>query len=243
MTTKFRESFPDKVSVLAVIHADTLEQTISNVKIAVENNLSGVFLINHRINWMELVEIFGKTREEFEKIWMGINLLGHNLYGTINEVGLMQMRGCRVDGIWVDNPEIKGINPGYDNQDIIKKRINYLGWKGLYFGGVAFKYQPEVENLELACAQGQKYLDVTTTSGPGTGEAVNIEKLKKIREFSGDHPIAVASGTNDKNIIDSSEFADIFLVSTHLNKQGDFLNLDPEKVKRMKGVVEKLNGR
>jgi len=243
MTTKFRESFPDKISVLAVIHADTLEQTISNVKIAVENNLSWVFLINHKISWMDLIDIFEKTRREFEKTWMWINLLRHNLYGTINEVGLMEMKWCRVDWIWVDNPEIKWINPGYDNQDKIKKGIDFLWWKWLYFWWVAFKYQAPVENLEFACVQWRKYLDVTTTSWPGTWEAVDIEKLRKIREFSGDHPIAVASGTNDKNIIDSSEFADIFLVSTHLNKQWDFLNLDPEKVKRMNGVVEKLNGR
>ena len=243
MTTKFRESFPDKVSVLAVIHADTLEQTITNVKIAVENNLHWVFLINHKISWIELVDIFEKTRLKFEKTWMGINLLRHNLYWTFNEVWLMEMKWCRVDWIWVDNPEIKWINPGFNSQDKIKKGIDFLWWKGLYFWWVAFKYQPPVENLEVACREWRKYLDATTTSGPGTWEAMDLEKLKKIREFSGDHPVWIASGVDVDNIAEFSEFADIFLVASSLNKKWDFLNLDPEKVKRMSGVVGELNGR
>lgn len=243
MTTKFRESFPDKVSVLAVIHADTLEQTIANVKIAVENNLHWVFLINHNIPWFDLVGIFEKTRKEFEKVWMGINLLGHNLHGTINEVWFMEMKWCKVNWIWVDNPEIKWINPGFNSQDRIQENIKKIWWEWILFWWVAFKYQPPVENLKIACEQWKKYLDVITTSWPGTWEAVDIEKLRKIREFSGNHPVWIASGTDSENIAEFSQFADIFLVASSLNKYWDFLNLDPEKVKEMSRVVGKLNGK
>lgn len=243
MTTKFRESFPDKVSVLAVIHADTLEQTITNVKIAVENNLHWVFLINHHISWVSLEDIFIKTRKEFEKVWMGINFLGCHLDSVFMETWVLEMEWCRVDWIWTDNPQIKWINPWFNNQDRIQKYINDIWWKGLYFWWVAFKYQPPVENLETACEQWKKYLDVITTSGPGTWEAVDIEKLRKIREFSGNHPVWIASGTDSENIAEFSQFADIFLVASSLNKYWDFLNLDPEKVKEMSKVVGELNGR
>jgi hypothetical protein len=53
----------------------------------------------------------------------------------------------------------------------------------LYFGGLDFKHQKRLFNAEypFAVQQARKYLDVITTSGPGTGMSADPEKVKKIK--------------------------------------------------------------
>ncbi len=98
------------------------------------------------------------------------------------------------------------------------------GWDGLYFGGVAFKYQRPVEDLTSAARIAARYMDVVTTSGPGTGIAAARDKIVAMKEAVGDLPLA----------------ADCFLVATGISRS--FTELDLEKVNRLLGRVRAFSG-
>lgn len=241
MSNRFREKFDNKATVFAVVHSDSIEQTIRNVSIAVDSWLDWVFLINHEITWDRLLRIFRITRQRFENIWMWINLLEYNIDSTFNKVWLMEAAWYRVDWIWTDNPEINWINPWYDNQDKLKEKRNILWWNGLYFWWVAFKYQKQPEDISVACQKWQEYLDVITTSWSWTWKAADMEKIKKMRELSSDFPMALASWVDESNIWPFSEYTQAFLVASSICKKWDFLNFDPEKVKNLARAKEKIN--
>ncbi len=144
---------------------------------------------------------------------------------------------ANVDGLWVDDAYIYE-ELGYKNQGYAKDILDTIyntGWKGLYFGGVAFKYKKEVRDLvkttEIAC----KYMDVITTSGIGTGIAPEVKKIKVMSEIvhKNHKKLAIASGISSKNI-NSYKMADIFMASTWISR--DFTHLNPQLVRKLKGT-------
>jgi len=244
---KVKSVFPDKISVIWVVHSENLEQTIDNVKIAVENWLHWVFLINHGMPWEELMRIFKATREKFRDIWMWINLLDRDVTATMDAVWQLEASWSKVDWVWVDNPEINWVNPWYDNQDRIELLIEDIWWNWLYFWWVAFKYMEQPRDLWVACREWQKYLDVITTSWPGTWKSADIGKVKTIRELSDNHPIWLASWVDDSNLWEFAQFIDVAIVASSLIKKWeDWRNIrpeyfDPEKVKKLSEVAKEIN--
>lgn len=122
----------------------------------------------------------------------------------------------------------------------VAEKINSLRrrseWQGLYFGGVAFKYQRPVLELEMAAMLAASYMDVITTSGPGTGLAAEVEKIRRMRAAIEDKPLAIASGITPENVKDYLGIADCFLVATGISR--DFVTLDPEKLKHLMASVK-----
>ena len=114
-------------------------------------------------------------------------------------------------------------------------------WEGLYFGGVAFKYQREVppEKLGDAAKLASKYMDVVTTSGPGTGRAAAVEKIATMKKALGDFPLAIASGITPDNAADFLPHADCFLVATGISSQFD--ELDRDMLRALMEVVRAYN--
>ena len=102
------------------------------------------------------------------------------------------------------------------------------GWRGLYFGGVAFKKQRPVDpTLHAHSAHiARPFMDVVTTSGAATGQATDVTKIKNFRRGLGSAPMAIASGITPDNAAD----VDCFLVATGINAPGDFYNIDPARL-------------
>lgn len=244
---RFNTVFPRKNTVLWVVHCLDIEQTTRNVKIAIENWLHWVFLINHWDIWpIEFIHIIKKTRENFQKIWMWVNFLGWEMLETVATVWILEWVWTRIDWIWTDNPEIKWINKGLDNWDKIDTAMVDIWWDGLYFWWLEFKWQNTAPNLELACNQWMKYLDIITTSWPWTGMPADPEKIKKIRSLSWNHPLWLASWVDVENISGYSDYTDVYLVASSLsatlwNWKSDFHNFDPIKVRELGDIVEWLN--
>ena len=69
----------------------------------------------------------------------------------------------------------------------------------MYFGGVAFKYQRHVEDLDTACRIAARYMDVVTTSGPGTGRGRHQQNLADEMVLD-NKPLAIASGITPENV-------------------------------------------
>lgn len=221
----FKEVFSKSPVILPVIHVESMEQTLRNAEIAREAGCDGVFLINHSINYNNLLKIHQTLSSVFRDWWIGVNCLDLH----------PQEIFCRiekdVDGIWVDNAMIDERCQDQPAADMIKEKQLQTGWRGLYFGGVAFKYQRHVESLAQAARLATKYMDVVTTSGPGTGQAALLEKIFVMKKALEDFPLAIASGITPDNVHNYDNVADCFLVATGISK--NFTELDPALVKAL----------
>lgn len=194
-------------------------QALSNAAIAREAHCDGIFLINHEVSAETLLEIHSRAVAELPDWWIGVNCLGYSL------VEVFQTISDEVQGVWVDNAGIDERTPDQTEAEEILSERQRHGWRGLYFGGVAFKYQRPVEDLERAASVAAKYMDVVTTSGPGTGKAATQDKIRAMKRELSDTPLAIASGVTPENVVDYLDFADAFLVATGISRS--WSHLDP----------------
>jgi hypothetical protein len=140
-----------------------------------------------------------------------------------------------IDGLWTDNAFI---DEKTDNQFMAEEILTAQkssGWHGLYFGGVAFKYQRHVDDAGKAAQIAANYMDVVTTSGKGTGISADIEKIKIMKKAVGDFPLAIASGITLYNIEEYLDFADCFLVASYITSNKEYLL--PKIVKAMSDKI------
>ncbi len=220
--SSFREAFANRHVILPVIHVDSAAQALRNANIASEAGCDGVFLINHGMSHEQLLEIHGLVSGELPGWWIGVNCLDlapEEVFGKI---------GRSVAGVWVDNAKIdERVEQQPDAENILRARTE-AGWHGLYFGGVAFKYQREVGDLKQAARVAARHMDVVTTSGPGTGQAAFREKISTMKQAIADSPLAIPSGITPENVHDYLDVADCFLVATGISTE--FTELDPARV-------------
>ncbi len=220
---------------LPVVHVLNLEQTMRQLKIAFSSNADGVFLIGHGIRYYELFDIYSHVREVYPRKWIGLNCLDLQPL----EIYLRIPEG--VNGVWVDNAyineELDISEQQYPLQ--VKNLINKTKWKGLYFGGVAFKYQKRVNDIIMATKIACQYMDVVTTSGIGTGLAAEPEKIKIMSSIvkKYDKKLGIASGITFNNVEDYKS-VNYFLVATGISK--DFHTFNPLLVKKLSDKINKL---
>lgn len=227
----YRETFPKKNTLLTVIHVMNSQQAIQNARISYENGADGIFLINHNVTHKVLIDIFYEVKHNFPYLWMGINCidLGTRALGVIP-------KSCK--GLWVDNA---GINELHENPTALAEQFvqdrKASCWEGIYFGGVAFKYQTHVDDIEKVAQLAIPYVDVITTSGEASGIVADVSKILKMRQVIGDHPLAMASGVTVDNVSKYTGLVDCFLVATGISDSHTELN--PSKVNRLATILNK----
>lgn len=231
MASRYRDVFPQRHVVLPVIHVASEAQAIRNAEIAWSAGCDGIFLINHGIGHGELLAIHAAVAARGPGRWIGVNCL------DLDPGSAFAALNGRVDGLWVDNARIDERTTDQPAADAIDRARRSSGWGGLYFGGVAFKYQRQVDDLGTAARSARPYLDVVTTSGPGTGQAANHQKIADLKAALGDFPLAIASGITPENVASYLPIADCFLVATGISR--DFDELDPVRVR---ALVEAVRG-
>jgi hypothetical protein len=190
-------------AVLPVIHVESLDQAIRNINTCISAGADGCFLINHVISREELITIAKECRRLFPDYWLGINDLSVRAVDDLGDLLFL-------DGLWTDQ--------AFNLFDSFK-------YDGLYFGGVAFKYQPIEKDLKGACEAAITSMNVVTTSGPSTGFAPEIKKIREMREYLGSHILAIASGLDFVNVVDYIYDADIFMLSSSICKNDENIDL------------------
>lgn len=218
---RFRLAFNRRHVVLPVIHATDCGQALRNTRIAREAGADGVFLINHDMSCMALVEVYREVVAAFPAWWIGLNCL------DLDPTEVFAAVPPATAGLWVDNGQIQEEQSSQPLADRVRAAQQTAGWQGLYFGGVAFKYQRPVSDLTRAAQIAARYMDVVTTSGVGTGYAAAAEKIRTMRAALDDHPLAIASGITPKNVYEYLPYADCFLVATGI--ASSFEELDATK--------------
>lgn len=223
----YNKIFPNKHTVLPVIHASSLEQVNYNAQISKDAGADGVFIINHSIRVDQLWSFAKHIAKLYPDWFIGVNCLGQDPLRTLSTITK------NISGIWVDNAEIdeNQINQEFAGNLWYYRQETRQDWPGLYFGGVAFKYQKEVTDYALAARIATSYMDVVTTSGPATGSAASIDKIKTMKQAIGNFPLAIASGITPDNICNYLPYADCFLVATGISK--NFEELDSSKIKQL----------
>lgn len=231
---RYREVFPGRHTVLPVVHVDSLDQALGNTQIAREAGADGVFLINHGMTDEALLDIHKEVADAHPGWWVGVNCLG------LSPEQVFAAVSPKVGGVWVDDAEIEERREDQPYADRVSAVRGAAALGCLYFGGIAFKYQRHVEDLEAACRVATRYMDVVTTSGPGTGHAADVEKIRRMKAALSGTPLAIASGITPDNVADYLPHADSFLVATGISRS--FTELDPALVRSLVGQVRAFAG-
>ena len=100
--------------------------------------LTGVFLINHGMSSSELLSIHRGVVAEHGGWWVGVNCL------DLSPLEVFHSIDDTVAGVWVDNAMIDENAEAQPEAERVLDARKRIGWSGLYFGGVAFKYQRPV---------------------------------------------------------------------------------------------------
>jgi predicted TIM-barrel enzyme len=231
---KFNTSGP---VVLPVIHVLDADQSRRNIEVAQDGGCPGVFLINHDFEKEKLVPIIRDMRKAFPDYWLGVNFLAVTGKYAFPVLGELQAEGCQVDGYWADDARIDERRTEDDQPEAyeIAKIRQDSGWNGLYIGGTAFKKQREVDPSQYAKSAriATNYLDVVVTSGIATGHAADVGKIEIFRKHCGETALGLASGITPENAAQYADPVDLFMVATGINHEGDFYNIDPDRLKQL----------
>jgi hypothetical protein len=224
-------------AVMPVIHSVTKKQTIRNIHRCIDAGADSVWLINMTYNAEPIHGFYGKLRKIFPDLWIGINPLSIYPFTILEALG---PDSDSLSGIWVDNAEINEFET-LENQVEAKfnqNKLKELGFRGQYYGGVAFKYQAPVYDLETVTKLSISFMDFITTSGSGTGEPPEIQKIIDMHEYiGGAKPLAIASGITPDNVFDYLPYVERFLVATGISNS--FEELDPVKMRNLIEIVKK----
>jgi uncharacterized protein len=232
---RIKEVFGADRVVLPVVHPVGLAEALASVEVAQDAGAKGVFVINQGMNDHDTLGLVGEIERRHPTLWVGINLLGHMPAEALGTA--LEARG-RVDGIWSDNAFVdeRATEQPEAAEFVAARRAR--GWTGLYFGGVAFKYQRDVapDALGRATVFAASCMDVVCTSGPATGKAAHVDKLVAMRHAVGPGTaIALASGVTAENVGAFLPYVDAFLVGTGIEAR--FGVLDRSKLTALLAAV------
>lgn len=229
--SRFADVFPGEGRrvLLPVIHYLGHGPAMQSIGASVRAGADGVFLINQGTfqgdEGIALERLRDEARREHPNLWVGVNLLG-----TAPEA----WEGY--DGTWADNayPHGAAERPAYlDGMERWRQVQSRPGY--LYLGGVAFKYQPRVPQIELSALtmKASRELDVIVTSGERTGSPPTREKIRTMRESAelmaspgGATPIGIASGIAADNVRAFLDDARVFLVASSIETRFGVIDYD-----------------
>jgi hypothetical protein len=194
-----------QTEIIPVIHMETDEQIKANVEICISCGIKKVFLINHHHYSGDIIQKALELKITYPNFWVGVNLLDRSAPASYS----MELEG--IDGLWCD-------------ETILPVEVKHRRkFKGMLFGGLAFKYQPQPSDLEFACLEASVATDVACTSGNGTGQEASLKKIKEIRKHLKNHPMAIASGVNSNNVVNYKGIANYLLVATSITGSNEMI--------------------
>jgi predicted TIM-barrel enzyme len=232
---RIEEVFGTAPVLLPVVHPVGRREALEAVRVANSLGLRGVFLIDQIMHERDVLALVREVHDLYPDLWVGVNLLRRSPAGAL--MAVLGDRGV-VDGLWSDNAEIDEYGTGHSAAEEFVTTRRRGHWGGLYFGGVAFKYQRPVALADLgrAASYARAYMDVVCTSGAGTGVAADVEKVRSLRSGLGEHALALASGVTVQNVGDYLPYVQAFLVGTGI--EASLGVLDPKKIECLLRAME-----
>ncbi len=232
--------------VVPVIHVLDVAQTSHNIDIALDAGVPRVLLINHDFPVEQFLPIVRETRKRYPDLWIGLNFLAVTGEHAFPVLGELEKEGCRIDAYWADDACIDEHATVQDQTQAnrIQEVRENSGWQGFYLGGTCFKKQREVspQHYGVSAELATHFMDAVCTSGVATGIEADTGKIEIFRERIGEHVLALASGITPEN---AAVYADVdcFMVATGINLDGDFYNIDKQKLARLLTITQDTLGR
>lgn len=212
------------MKVYPVIHVRTVEQVRSQVANLVRHPVDGVFLIDHDADDRRLADCVAAVRDQHPDLFLGANVIRRDLPRALAVLRDALGDVNALDALWCDDAGCNragSVHPETVAETraavtAIARERDRSGWRGVYFGGIAFKYQVHVpyEHLPAVAALAREFVDVPTTSGPATGHPADLDRLGALRVGLGPHPLALASGVTPDNVGDYVGIVEHVLVAT-----------------------------
>ncbi len=215
---RFNKAFPRGKAFIPVIHIQTDEQALENASIAFGEGADGIALIDHNRRRVEfLLDIYRSIQEKYPAKPILLNFLT-----TRDHAGaVLHLTPHSVTGVWMDDGGFRedAADPVRSARELHGRRATEKRlYQGLLFGGVAFKYQRPVSDPARAAKLMMPYIDVITTSGPETGHPPSLEKIRAIRQETGSHPLANASGFTLANVEPYIPYLNVGLIATAITE-------------------------
>jgi hypothetical protein len=226
--------------VYPVIQVRNGQQALDQAAIAFDHGVAGVFLIDHDGDVSRLAACIGAVRDAYPTGFLGANVIKTPPAEALKSLFLASGGIPPIDALWTDDAGLRAGSLDHPAVDELALACADLGWTGLHFGGVAFKYQGFVPDDDLPALGrlAQQHCHVPTTSGPGTGQAISLQRLRLLREGLGDHPLALASGVTTENLPQLAPFITHVLVSTSIS--GD-AGICPRRLSALLAVADRTH--
>jgi phosphoribosylanthranilate isomerase len=216
------------IEVWPVIHHIHIDSSVKDAEIAYNNGATGVFLISMIGKDSELRRVGLKIKKQFPKLLVGINYL--SMY---NHHAIKANVADGFDATWVDFADITG----NEIKSTAINIANFLRSKESnchkYFAGIAFKYQGEEPNPDQAAINAEFLNFIPTTSGPGTGKAASIDKIKLMSKNL--CKLAIASGITPENVEEYAPYISHVLVNTGIANSDQSIN--ENKLKKLMEAI------
>lgn len=211
--------------VWPVIHVQSQAQVLANAAIAAAAGVHGVFLIHMDGEDDTLDPLGAVLRARYPELKIGVNYLS-----LPAPAALEHSLASGFDATWTDKPGVRSDGEAWHVPALAARLAAHP--KHLFFGSVAFKYQPEDPEPGAAAVKAWARGMIPTTSGLATGQAPSLEKLVAIRAALGPNaPLALASGVDPNNVALLAPLLTDILVSTGISR--DFYNFNPERLAQL----------
>jgi len=237
-----KEPFKDiSLVFLPVIHITSPERVLIQTQRAVEAGANGLWLINHgghTTGFKYLIDTCDKVRKAHPNLWIGLNFL------DLEPLDALEYLPEGANGLWVDNGGVaEKQNGGFNIRcaEQLWRRTQIHRPDILLFGGVAFKYRDEgsVKDVAGIAEAALPYMDVVTTSGPGTGHAADIGKIRRMSRAIGANNLGLASGLSADNLSGFSEHVKHLIISSSISDNSG--ELDLAKMREFRLAVDTLS--
>ena len=223
-------SHPQPPQVWPVIHLSTPELAYRNAELAQACGCAGVFLIEMDGRNDAIDPVAFELKRRFPGLKVGANYLGMPAHFAV-----VRSLFLGLDATWTDDPGVRsdGVDPMAREATVpvLKQNPGHL-----FFGSVAFKYQPVDPDPPAAARAALALGMIPTTSGAATGVPPQASKLHAMRQALGDGPLAVASGIDPDNAYELGRFLTHILVSTGISSS--FHEFDEGLLRRLMGQLE-----
>jgi len=225
------------------------EHTLDNARTLVEGGVDGLLVENfgdapfHKYVEPVTVSVMAIAVRDIAraaKIPVGVNVLRNDARAALSIAATAGARFIRINvhtGAMVTD---QGIIEGRADDTLRLRRE--LAADVAIFADVFVKHAFPIgaQSLEQSAKDTafRGLADALVISGAATGEAADLDEVRRVRSVVGDFPILVGSGTTLDNVSQVLHLADGVIVGTALKIHGDVRNpVDPERVRAFRARI------
>lgn len=233
--------------VTPVIHFASLAAARDSIRVSADAGADGVFLITQGTDADGVRALVDWMREHCPQLRRGVNILGDERAAFAMDGVEVVWTDCELVNLYAHDPAASPesrieagrhqVVPGY-----LSKRTR--PWSG----GCAFKTHHTMsdEEAHIAARIAGYHMDVVTTSGPATGRAASVDRLRVIRQAMDlqghvDVPLGLASGVTPENVESALEFVQMFIVASGIESAFGVLN--PKRTARLVQTVRDFDAK